>query len=229
MLDLDGRGVLALWNGVDPDRKAEYDLWHTREHVPERISVPGMLGARRYARLDGPLPEYLTLYMLENTGVLTSEPYRNLLNNPTPWSRSMRPSFRGFTRLCCERCWSSGGGAGGWLAAVPLDEAGTAAWPAIARALGEAPDATAMVAAHILLRDPNVPDVPFAIGGETPGFPRDGAVLLEFFADPIVPAVRDLLAAAGVTDAGEHLTVYRLAYALDRASLDRLKPPSDAA
>ena len=210
MLDIEGDGMLALWNGVDPARQAEYDLWHTREHVPERLSVPGMLGARRYLRAEGPLPLYLTLYALENTGVLASPPYLHLLDNPTPWSRSMRPSFRGFARLCCHRRWSHGGGAGGWLAAIPLDEAAAQGWQALARAITDLPDDVAPVAAHILLRDETVAGVPFTIGGETPDFPRAGAVLLEFFDDPL--ARNRLSALAG--DTAKMLTVYRLAYAL---------------
>src|SRR5690606_33492639 len=113
-----------------------YDLWHTREHVPERIAVPGMLGARRYVRSAGPLPEYLTVYAMEDTAVLASQPYRNLLAGPTPWSQAMRPAFRGFMRLCCRRAWSGGGGLGGALMAGVFDEPDAAALPSLPERLG---------------------------------------------------------------------------------------------
>ena len=85
---LKGHGLLSLWNGVEPGRLGEYNLWHTREHVPERLVIPGMLRARRYHRGEGPLLEFLTLYELESNAVLASAPYRALLETPTSWSRS---------------------------------------------------------------------------------------------------------------------------------------------
>src|SRR6185312_4574290 len=98
MTDLSSEAVLALWNGVDAGRVEEYDIWHTREHVPERLGVPGMLSARRYERIEGALPQFFTLYGLESLDALTSQAYRRLLDNPTEWSRRMRPAFRGFMR-----------------------------------------------------------------------------------------------------------------------------------
>ena len=47
-MPLAGAALLALWNDIRREREAEYDRWHTREHVPERVAVSGMLGARRY-------------------------------------------------------------------------------------------------------------------------------------------------------------------------------------
>ena len=225
MMDFTGEAVLALWNGVAPERRAEYDLWHTREHVPERISVPGMVGARRYHRRAGPLPEYLTLYDVAEAAVLTSRPYRDLLDNPTPWSRSMRPSFRGFLRICCRRATTAGGGTGSALAAMVVGPDADLDAPAqglLADCLAEEP----FVSTHILKRDPTIPDVPFEIGGEAPDFPKDGVILLEAFdgraLDAALPRLGDRLRAAGLGAAAETLSTYDLAYALDRQSLGRV-------
>ena len=225
MIDIEGGAVLALWNGAEASRRHEYNVWHTREHVPERISVPGMTGARRYVRSSGPLPEYLTLYMMDDTGVLRSEPYRKLLDNPTEWSRSMRPSFRGFLRLCSLRLMSLGGGLGGCLAAIIVDDAFDLHAPAVRAELDTLLQTDAIVAAHVLERDRDVPDVPFQIGGERPDFPNAGAILLEGYdlADltASLPCISASLARLGLaTD--KTLTLYTLAYALDRASLDRI-------
>jgi hypothetical protein len=226
MIDLTGDGVLALWNGVEPSRKAEYDAWHTREHVPERVGVPGMRGARRYVRLSGPLPEYLTLYALDNTRVLTSEPYRKLLDNPTEWSRAMRPSFRGFMRLACRRVFTLGGGLGGALAAMTSDKIDLPALRQTAETLISQP---AIAAVHVLARDPDIPDVPFKIGGDTPALPSAGAILIESCDDDALsaalPAIRDALGRAATSAAT--LTTYRLAYALDHAALDRIEPMTE--
>jgi hypothetical protein len=228
MIDLTGEAVLALWNGFAPERVREYDLWHSREHVPERIGVPGMLAARRYERVDGPLPRFLTLYDLERLDVLTSAAYRHLLDNPTEWSRSMRPGFCDFMRLCCRRIAWAGGGIGGCLMAVTVDETVNFDWAAeggwLERLLAE----PAIVAVHVLRTDPAIPAVPFAAGGASPDFPRGGAVLVESFSQerlldsrPRIAAVlADLIAAEAVAAA----TIYRLVYALDRDSLARLVP-----
>lgn len=96
------RALLALWNDVDPAMDAEYEAWHGQEHVPERLTVPGMVWARRYAADDAAGPRYLTIYGLVDLGVLASAPYQRLLDHPTPWSRRMRPALRNVSRWACE-------------------------------------------------------------------------------------------------------------------------------
>ncbi|CAH1672405.1 hypothetical protein [Chelatococcus asaccharovorans] len=225
-MNLRGKGALALWNGIDPARRAEYDLWHTREHVPERVAVPGMIGARRYVHVAGPLPEYLTLYDMADTHVLSSEAYLRLLNNPTPWSKSMRPSFRGFMRLCCRRELSIGGGLGAALGAAVLADGpalSSSAFLAAVRGLTSQPG---IVAVHLLVREEAVPDVPFTIGGDAPDFPRGGALLLEGYDDDALAACFSAVEAALEALAGtaSGLTSYRLACAVDRDSLEQLTP-----
>ena len=93
---------LALWNDVDPERDIEYNEWHAREHVPERLTVPGMLWALRYGRVGGgTMPQYLTLYGLRDADVLDGAGYRRLLAEPTPASRSMRPALCNVARWVC--------------------------------------------------------------------------------------------------------------------------------
>jgi hypothetical protein len=94
--------LLVLWNDVDAGMEAAYHDWHANEHVPERLTVPGILWGRRYAdaQPEG-RPRYLTLYGLRDTGVLDSAPYRRLLSHPTPASARMRPALRNLTRWVC--------------------------------------------------------------------------------------------------------------------------------
>jgi hypothetical protein len=100
--------LLALWNDVDPALDAEYNDWHAREHVPERLTVPGMLWGLRYRRGAGAaaMPRYLTLYGLRDASVLDSAPYLRLLSEPTPASRRMRPALTQLSRWVCDlhRC-----------------------------------------------------------------------------------------------------------------------------
>jgi hypothetical protein len=117
-MSLKGSAFLALWNDIEAAREAEYNLWHTREHVPERVSIPGILSGRRYVAHDATLHRYFTLYELEAAAVLSSAAYRKVVDGPTSWSRSMRPSFRNFLRYPCETRLSLGQGLGGVLATL---------------------------------------------------------------------------------------------------------------
>lgn len=235
MLDISGGAVLALWNGIDASRIQEYNAWHTREHVAERISIPGMIGARRYVKSSGPLPDYLTLYAMNDTDVLKSDAYRRLLDNPTAWSRAMRPSFHSFMRLCCKRLLSIGGGLGGSLAAIVVDDNIDLRSPALRATLEMLLKEPGILAAHILERDRNVPDVPFKIGGDSPDFPDAGAIFFESYDEKalrlLLPAIHSALAPAGINEIDNTFTTYTLAYALDRASLEHvvtLAQPSSA-
>jgi hypothetical protein len=220
---LKGQGLLSLWNGFDPARRDEYDLWHTRQHVPERLGVPGMLRARRYDGGHGALPEFLTLYELTSSAVLSSAPYRQLLDNPTPWSRSMRPSFGDFFRVGHQVVLSRGGGVGSALLVTTFD--GTldpAACAAVADAVLQATAATAL---HFVAKDPAVEPVPFAVAGA--GYPDAAAIMVESYRhdmlDRIAPALDTILDRHGVAR-GRAWTRYRLAYALEREELAQVVP-----
>ncbi len=128
---------LALWNDLRPGREAEYDAWHTREHVPERIAAPGFRSGRRYARGDHPVHRWFTLYEVDGMAAFETPEYRDLLANPTPWSASMRPDFRNFLRAPCEEIGAAGFGIGAALAVLRLpDESALAGLPAIAASPG---------------------------------------------------------------------------------------------
>lgn len=114
-MSLQGKAFLCVWNDHDPDQAAEYEAWHTFEHVPERVCVPGFIAGRRYADYDRPASRYLTLYDLDSLGVLDTAYYQDLQDNPTPWSRKMRGAFRNFLRIPCEIVVTRGEGCGGAL------------------------------------------------------------------------------------------------------------------
>ncbi|WP_051469792.1 hypothetical protein [Chelativorans sp. J32] len=115
-----GTAFLALWNGFDPALLDEYECWHTFEHVPERLSVPGFLSARRYANGSGADRRYFTLYEIEALDVLESAAYRELVDEPTSWSAKMRRSFSGFRRYPCRRLAGAGRGQAGAAATLVL-------------------------------------------------------------------------------------------------------------
>jgi hypothetical protein len=121
-MTLPGEGFIALWNDILPHR-ADYDAWHTIEHVPERMTVDGFLSAHRYVLEAGGLPKYFTLYALGDLAALNSESYLRLIREPTAQTRGMRPDFRGFLRLVCRTSFTRGVGVGGFAAACLLTPA----------------------------------------------------------------------------------------------------------
>ncbi|ETX27833.1 hypothetical protein RISW2_10900 [Roseivivax isoporae LMG 25204] len=138
--------MLAIWNGIAPDHEAEFLRWHVREHIPERLSVPGFLRARRYAA-HGAHPAYFNFYEVESPGVLASEPYRARLDDPTEWTRQVVPHFTDTSRTFCVVADSRGHGVAGFLLALRL-QASTGLC-SIVDALAAAEDVSAV---HLLER-----------------------------------------------------------------------------
>jgi hypothetical protein len=121
-----GGGVLAFWNGIDPEAEAEFVAWHVREHIPERVGLPGFLRGRRYAAIDGE-PAYFNFYETESAAALTSPAYVARLNAPTVWTKQVVAHFRDSSRTVCDVAVSLGAGEGGVIETVRL---GTARPPA---------------------------------------------------------------------------------------------------
>jgi hypothetical protein len=154
-----GGGVLAIWNDVAPGGEAEFNHWHIREHLAERVGVPGFLRGRRYVALSG-RPTYFTLYETETVDTLASPAYHARLNDPTPWTRRMIPLFRNGKRSACRVSASLGAGVGGIVATLDVgpaaghdDELRT--W-LVSTALPAAIDRPGLVGAHLCESDAGV-------------------------------------------------------------------------
>jgi hypothetical protein len=117
-----GRGVLAIWNGIANDAEDEFVKWHVREHIPERVSVPGFLRGRRYVAIDG-VPKYFNFYETHTAADLSSPAYLARLNAPTEWTRKVVAKFVDTTRTICDVAWTLGDGEGGFIEAIVLETA----------------------------------------------------------------------------------------------------------
>lgn len=117
---LTGHAFLALWNDITRVREPEYDQWHTLEHVPERVSVNGFHGARRYVNRSRQDHRYFTLYDVDSLATFESSEYVDLLDHPTSWSASMRPDFSNFLRSVCTVVTTRGTGIGAAIAILCL-------------------------------------------------------------------------------------------------------------
>ena len=93
-------GVLAVLNNVEPSDEAEFGEWYQKEHVAERVGIPGFRSGRRYRALGGD-PKYFSVYETDSVEVLTSDAYLKRLNSPSDWTRRVMPMFRDMRRCVC--------------------------------------------------------------------------------------------------------------------------------
>ena len=86
-----GRGLLMVYSDVPAQFEEEFNRWYDEEHIPERLSIPGVLSAARYVALQGS-PKHLACYELSEPEAWHSDAWQHYLTNPTEWSKQMSPS-----------------------------------------------------------------------------------------------------------------------------------------
>lgn len=120
-----GQAAMLLAFDIAPDAIDEHDDWHTHEHLPERLSIPGFLRGTRWVALRGQ-PRYLVIYEVADLGTLVSEAYLQRLNHPTPWTSKMMPHYRGMARGLCSVVGSYGAGMGHFGLLIRFESASSA-------------------------------------------------------------------------------------------------------
>ena len=148
-----GSAAMLLSFDIAPEAVAEHDRWHTHEHLPERLAIPGFLRGTRWVALAGE-PRYMVLYEVRDLQTLASEAYLARLNNPSPWTQRMMPFYRGMSRGLCGVIGSVGHGQGGTAALIRFtaDEAGAAGlrrW-LLEELLPRVPTTAGLGSAHLL-------------------------------------------------------------------------------
>ena len=118
-MPLAGKGMLLTSMDIDAADEAEFNRWYDREHLEERVAIPGFLEARRYVAHDGK-PKYLSLYSTETFEVLDSPAYRTALANQTDWSKANIARFKNMIRAVARITVSRGQGRGAALGIVRL-------------------------------------------------------------------------------------------------------------
>jgi hypothetical protein len=108
-MSLLGSAAIAMWWNMAPDLRSEFEDWHSHEHFPERMSMPGFRRGSRWTSEDG-AEGFFVLYELETYETLTSPDYLARLNDPTPWSTKMMPHHRNMVRSQCRILETYGGG-----------------------------------------------------------------------------------------------------------------------
>jgi len=215
-----GSAAMLLSFDIEADAVDEHDRWHTHEHLPERLSIPGFRRGTRWLATDEG-PRYMVLYEVESLATLASEAYLARLNNPTPWTTRMMPHYRGMNRGLCAVVASFGFGQGSTAALVRFTpEASRSA--ALARWLLEE-------ALHVVPRMPGLGSAHLLQGAQTAAMTNeqrirgadrgvDSALIVTGYdGGAVAKCARELCTAGGLPDrgAGElRCTTYRWSYSL---------------
>jgi hypothetical protein len=67
----------------------EFNAWYNTVYIPGYLTVPGVLGARRFTVVDGQ-PKYLTVYDFARPDVSESEAWQRARES-NPWTQRVRP------------------------------------------------------------------------------------------------------------------------------------------
>jgi hypothetical protein len=150
-----GKAAVAMWWNVRPEQRSEFGDWHSHEHFPERMSIPGFRrGSRWTSTLDA--EGFFVLYELERYETLTSQGYLDRLNAPTPWSAKMMPHHLNMVRSQCRVEASFGSGSATALATIRLSPQATREEPlkaALVAGLRELASKPGLTGAHLLITD----------------------------------------------------------------------------
>ena len=151
-----GEAAVLVWNDVAEEGRTQFYEWHDKEHVPERLSIPGFRRGRRFSK-PRHSPEWLTMYEAAGLQVLTSAAYLARLNAPTSATERALKHFRNTSRAVCRIVHSQGSSTGGHMLALRLAvavEAGNAMREYLtADAIPGAMALTGIVACHLYAAD----------------------------------------------------------------------------
>ena len=114
-----GTGAVLVWNDVAAEGRRQFYDWHDKEHIPERLGIPGFRRGRRYIRPNHS-PEWFTMYEADDLSVVTSPPYLARLNAPTPATQQTLKYFRNTSRAVCRVACSVGSSSGGHMLTLRL-------------------------------------------------------------------------------------------------------------
>ena len=142
-------GLLFVASDVDPADDADFNRWYDREHVEERVRIPGFLSGARYFSLEGGR-KYLGLYRTESLAVFRSAGYRAAFEKQTPWSVANLDRMRQPIRRVCAVQAVTGFGSGSHAVVLPLAAAAEAPVAGAERAGRQFAEQAGLVQSYLL-------------------------------------------------------------------------------
>ena len=147
-----GKAAMILSFDIVPEARNEHDDWHSHEHLPERLAIPGFLRGSRWTAVAG-MPSYFVMYEVRELDVLASPAYLERLNNPSPWTSKMMAHYRGMQRGLCRLVGSFGYGLGSFVlvlrfSAAPEKETALRDW-LLDETLPGLPTQSGLASAHL--------------------------------------------------------------------------------
>lgn len=222
-MTIKGNEFMIVWHDIKEVGEPDYHLWHTREHMPERLGTPGFYRGRRGVNWTLNKYRYLTLYE-GREGVFGSSEYLRRLNNPTPWTKKNQPNFYNFIRCGCKVLTSLGQGVGGAMATFRLELNGEEeTLRARAQSLSEEIYALAGVnAVHIGLARPemtNAKTTETELRKTKQDDVFDAVLIVDGVGDneltDVFPKIKEHLSKADISVADEGDAIYMMAYLLE--------------
>jgi hypothetical protein len=152
-----GTGMLMTSMDIDAAHERDFNAWYDREHLAERVAIPGFLEARRYVAVDA-APKYLGLYSTATFDVLDSDAYRTALANQTAWSKANIGRFHNMLRSVARITASRGVGRGAALGLVRIRPStdGAAALRASIVTLLDPGSLDGIISMHLMESDPRL-------------------------------------------------------------------------
>jgi hypothetical protein len=113
------QALLMIWTNIPADVEHDFNDWYNREHIRERVEVPGFIRARRFAAISGS-PKYLALYEARDADVMRSEPYMRFKRTRDERTLHFTRLFRDTIKATCDVAMRAGNGEGAFLVALPV-------------------------------------------------------------------------------------------------------------
>lgn len=206
MTSAKARGLLCIWTDIDPAHEQDFNRWYDREHMQERVAIPGFQSARRFLAIDPCPRRYLALYYTDTLDVFRSEPYARAFANQTPWSLENFKRMQGTQRRVGTLSLEAGEGEGGVLAAFVVPAAAVADAGALARleqGLKAVTREESVIRAALLRTDAKLST---PVTADAAPAPADALVMLEASRPEAARRQARALAAAAGVPAGEVYT-----------------------
>ncbi len=119
-MGLIGQGAVAIWHDLAQHGRPVFYDWHGKEHMRERVAIPGFRRGRRYIAIDADL-EFFNLYEADSVAILAGPEYQDRLNSPTKRTSEVVMSYSRVARSICRVAATCGAGQGGLISTWRYD------------------------------------------------------------------------------------------------------------